>query len=133
MGAPPQSDDESDDEDDDDVDVDDEEQNWSGNEQNASGDRNDEEESDENDDENGALPPEGYDSINLDITAVFVMVSALTHPGGANFKFREPLLDSQAAIERQNPALPPVLRAIEGSENCSCSGRNKSGRILFVL
>ncbi len=103
LGAPPQSDDDESD--------DDGEQSGSADEQTGSAgdedDGNDETEEDE-------LPPEGYDTINLDITAVFVMVSALTHPGGANFKFCEPLLDSQAVIERQSPALPLVLKAIQG-------------------
>uniref|UniRef100_A0A914XS49 DUF1308 domain-containing protein n=1 Tax=Plectus sambesii TaxID=2011161 RepID=A0A914XS49_9BILA len=123
LGAPPESDDDSDE------DVDDEEQNSSADEE-GSGEDEVEDDDDEND-EDDTLPPEGYHTINLDITAVFVMVSALTHAGGANFKFREPLLDSQAVIERQKPALPPVLNAVQGKRLIICQTAYDSVRSIL--
>ncbi len=51
--------------------------------------------------------------LNLDITAIFAWVSELTN-GGSNFKFQEPLLDEQAAWERQRPVLLHLRKITEG-------------------
>ncbi len=53
--------------------------------------------------------------INLDISALFAFVSALTN-GGANFRFREPLLDEQASWERANPVLAKLHCLVKGTK-----------------
>ena len=54
------------------------------------------------------------DVLNLDITAVFALISALTHGNGANFRFVSSMLNAQAGYERENPVLPGLLKVIEG-------------------
>lgn len=62
------------------------------------------------------LKAEDYvvDTVNLDISAVFALISSLTHRNGANYDYASRLLNAQAALERKKPALPPLLKAIKG-------------------
>jgi hypothetical protein len=53
------------------------------------------------------------DAINLDVTAMLALCSNLTN-GHANYAFVQPGLQEQAALERQQPALPFILRTIKG-------------------
>uniref|UniRef100_A0A915PV94 DUF1308 domain-containing protein n=1 Tax=Setaria digitata TaxID=48799 RepID=A0A915PV94_9BILA len=60
------------------------------------------------------------DTINLDISAVFALVSSLTHGNGANYNYTSQLLNAQAALERKKPTLPPLLKAIQGRKLIIC-------------
>lgn len=53
-------------------------------------------------------------TINLDISSVFALISSLTHRNGTNYNYASPLLNAQAALERKKPALPPLLKTIKG-------------------
>lgn len=61
---------------------------------------------------NGAFT---FDTVNLDVTAVFALISSLTHPGGCGYHFESSLLNAQAALERKKPALAPLLKIIKGN------------------
>jgi hypothetical protein len=52
--------------------------------------------------------------INLDITALITLVSAVAH-GGCYFRFKEKILSEQAAEEREDPVLPKLNAFIEGT------------------
>ena len=54
------------------------------------------------------------DRINLDITALITLVSAVAH-GGCYFRFKEKILSEQAAEERMDPVLPKLQAFIEGT------------------
>uniref|UniRef100_A0A914RWR2 DUF1308 domain-containing protein n=1 Tax=Parascaris equorum TaxID=6256 RepID=A0A914RWR2_PAREQ len=56
-----------------------------------------------------------FDTVNLDVTAIFALISSLTHPGGCGYHFESSLLNAQAALERKKPALAPLLKIIFGS------------------
>lgn len=66
--------------------------------------------------EDECLKPEGcvINTVNLDISSVFVLISSLTHGNGANYNYASRLLNDQAALERKKPALPPLLKVIKG-------------------
>lgn len=55
------------------------------------------------------------DTVNLDVTAVFVLISSSTHDNGAVCNYASRLLNSQAAMERKKPSLPFLLKAIKSS------------------
>ncbi|XP_060575092.1 UPF0415 protein C7orf25 homolog [Ruditapes philippinarum] len=57
--------------------------------------------------------------INLDITALITLVSAVAH-GGCYFRFKEKILSEQAAEEREDPVLPKLNAFIEGKELFAC-------------
>uniref|UniRef100_A0A915AQH5 DUF1308 domain-containing protein n=1 Tax=Parascaris univalens TaxID=6257 RepID=A0A915AQH5_PARUN len=65
----------------------------------------------------GAL---AFDTVNLDVTAIFALISSLTHPGGCGYHFESSLLNAQAALERKKPALAPLLKVIEGKKLIIC-------------
>lgn len=52
--------------------------------------------------------------LNLDITAVFALISALTHGDGAKFHFASSMLNDQARSERKSPVLPRLMKMMEG-------------------
>ncbi|CAD6192148.1 unnamed protein product [Caenorhabditis auriculariae] len=58
--------------------------------------------------------------INLDVSAVFVLVSNLTHEGGTNHRFSSKLLTQQAEMEREQPARRNLLEKIEGRDWIMC-------------
>ncbi|VDN21565.1 unnamed protein product [Gongylonema pulchrum] len=60
------------------------------------------------------------DTINLDVTAVFVLISSLTHENGAQYDYDSQLLNAQAAQERKKPALPLLLKAIKDKRLIIC-------------
>ncbi|XP_074658729.1 uncharacterized protein LOC141911639 [Tubulanus polymorphus] len=64
-------------------------------------------------------PPPEISKVNLDITALIGLVSALTH-GHCRYVFREPILTEQARWERQTPLLPDLHRFLEGKELFAC-------------
>ncbi|XP_033761926.1 uncharacterized protein LOC117343602 [Pecten maximus] len=57
--------------------------------------------------------------VNLDITTLITMVSAVTH-GGCHFVFSEEILTLQAKDERENPALPQLQKFLNGKELYVC-------------
>ncbi|XP_069110453.1 UPF0415 protein C7orf25 homolog [Argopecten irradians] len=57
--------------------------------------------------------------VNLDITTLITMVSAVTH-GGCHFVFPEEILTLQAKEERNHPALPELHRFLHGKELYAC-------------
>ncbi|VDK74383.1 unnamed protein product [Cylicostephanus goldi] len=65
--------------------------------------------------ENQKEPP-----INLDVSAVFVLISNMTHENGTNHLFDSVLLTQQAEMERKNPARKQLLSQIEGREWIIC-------------
>ncbi|VDM42905.1 unnamed protein product [Toxocara canis] len=67
-----------------------------------------------------------FDMVNLDVTAVFVLISSLTHPGGCNYRFESNLLNAQAVLERKKPALAPLLSVIEGKKLIMCRSAYES-------
>ncbi|KAL3831584.1 hypothetical protein ACJMK2_023322 [Sinanodonta woodiana] len=58
-------------------------------------------------------------NVNLDITALITLVSAMTH-GRCNFIFPEKILSQQAAEERQRPALPSLTKFLKGKKQFAC-------------
>ncbi|CAB3981817.1 Hypothetical predicted protein [Paramuricea clavata] len=58
--------------------------------------------------------------INLDVTAMIALVSALTN-GSCNFQFQDQILSEQAERERENPVLPHLNKVLEGKELFACS------------
>ncbi|CAJ0608531.1 unnamed protein product [Cylicocyclus nassatus] len=58
--------------------------------------------------------------INLDVSAVFVLISNMTHENGTNHLFDSVLLTQQAEMERKNPARKQLLSQIEGREWIIC-------------
>lgn len=62
---------------------------------------------------NGQAQDSSNLSINLDITAIFAYISNLTNDG-ANYKFKEPVLDHQASCERLRPVLPGLKSVMNG-------------------
>lgn len=63
---------------------------------------------------------QGNHTLNLDITAIFALISALTHENGANFRFQSSMLNEQAEFERKSPVLPGILRIMEGKKLIMC-------------
>ncbi|XP_021341652.1 UPF0415 protein C7orf25 homolog [Mizuhopecten yessoensis] len=57
--------------------------------------------------------------VNLDITTLITLVSAVTH-GGCHFIFPEKILTLQAKDERENPALPQLQTYLNGKELYAC-------------
>ncbi|XP_045168917.2 UPF0415 protein C7orf25 homolog [Mercenaria mercenaria] len=57
--------------------------------------------------------------INLDITALITLVSAVSH-GGCYYRFREKILSEQAAEERVDPVLPKLQAFLEGKDLYTC-------------
>ncbi|KAJ1369366.1 hypothetical protein KIN20_030806 [Parelaphostrongylus tenuis] len=58
--------------------------------------------------------------VNLDVSAVFVLISNLTHEHGTDHKFDSTLLTQQAEMEKRNPARKQLLSQIEGRELIIC-------------
>lgn len=58
-------------------------------------------------------------TLNLDITAMIVYVSALTN-GHSNYTFQEPILTEQGKRERHNPAKKVLDSIFEGKKLVSC-------------
>ncbi|KAK3581992.1 hypothetical protein CHS0354_030940 [Potamilus streckersoni] len=58
-------------------------------------------------------------NVNLDITALITLVSAMTH-GRCNFVFPEKILSQQATEERQKPALPSLKKFLKGKKQFAC-------------
>ncbi|VDD92272.1 unnamed protein product [Enterobius vermicularis] len=58
--------------------------------------------------------------LNLDITAVFALISALTHGDGAKFHFASSMLNDQARSERKSPVLPRLMKMMEGKKVIIC-------------
>lgn len=57
--------------------------------------------------------------VNLDITTLITLVSAVSH-GQCHFVFPEKILTMQAAEERESPVLPRLHKFIEGKKLYSC-------------
>ncbi|RCN43990.1 hypothetical protein ANCCAN_10017 [Ancylostoma caninum] len=76
--------------------------------------------------ENQKSPP-----INLDVSAVFVLISNLTHENGTNHLFDSVLLTQQAEMERKNPARKQLLSQIEGREWIICRTAHDSVRDIL--
>ncbi|XP_066933501.1 UPF0415 protein C7orf25 homolog [Clytia hemisphaerica] len=57
--------------------------------------------------------------VNLDITTLIVLTSNLTN-GYCRYIFKEDILTKQAANEAANPALPELLKYLEGKELVCC-------------
>lgn len=53
------------------------------------------------------------EKVNLDVTALITLVSAVCH-GNCYFKFREDILTDQAAEERKDPVLPKLNNFLDG-------------------
>ncbi|KAK5976477.1 hypothetical protein GCK32_018486, partial [Trichostrongylus colubriformis] len=75
--------------------------------------------------ENGRVPLNGTEPsqpppINLDVSAVFVLISNMTHENGTNHEFDSVLLSQQAEMERKNPARKQLLSQIEDREWIIC-------------
>ncbi|CAI4224433.1 unnamed protein product [Auanema sp. JU1783] len=68
-----------------------------------------------------ASPP-----INLDVSAVFVLVSNLTHSKGTEHKFNSTLLTSQAEMERKKPARVELLNLMKDRELLICQTAHDS-------
>lgn len=58
--------------------------------------------------------------VNLDVTAMIALVSALTN-GSCFYKFQEQILTDQTERERMNPLLPQLNKFLEGKELYACS------------
>ncbi|GMR37047.1 hypothetical protein PMAYCL1PPCAC_07242, partial [Pristionchus mayeri] len=58
--------------------------------------------------------------VNLDVSAVFVLISNLTHPGGCDHKFSSALLRQQCVMERKVKAREQLFSLIEGREWVVC-------------
>ncbi|KJH42694.1 hypothetical protein DICVIV_11306 [Dictyocaulus viviparus] len=58
--------------------------------------------------------------VNLDVSAVFVLISNLTHERGTDHRFGSTLLTQQAEMEKRNPARKQLLSQIEGREWIIC-------------
>ncbi|EYB84067.1 hypothetical protein Y032_0323g2481 [Ancylostoma ceylanicum] len=69
--------------------------------------------------------------INLDVSAVFVLISNLTHENGTNHLFDSVLLTQQAEMERKNPARKQLLSQIEGREWIICRTAHDSVRDIL--
>ncbi|TDH06399.1 hypothetical protein EPR50_G00133100 [Perca flavescens] len=65
------------------------------------------------------LPVAACQRVNLDISCLITLVSALSH-GGCRLSFREPVLTEQAAQERRAPVLPPLHAFMAGKELFAC-------------
>ncbi|KAM3718315.1 UPF0415 protein [Dirofilaria immitis] len=59
-------------------------------------------------------------TVNLDISTVFALISSLTHGNGANYNYSSKLLNAQAALEKMKPALPPILKVIKDTRMIIC-------------
>ena len=53
------------------------------------------------------------EKVNLDITTLITLVSSVCH-GGCHFRFKDKVLDQQAAEERQHPSLPDLQAFLQG-------------------
>ena len=58
--------------------------------------------------------------VNLDVTAMIALVSALTN-GSCHFQFQDQILTEQAERERESPVLPQLNKLLEGKELFACS------------
>ncbi|KAE9413578.1 hypothetical protein Angca_008539, partial [Angiostrongylus cantonensis] len=79
----------------------------------------------ENDGDGGHMPGSSMKSpqlppVNLDVSAVFVLISNLTHEHGTDHMFDSTLLTQQAEMEKKNPARKQLLSQIEGRELIIC-------------
>ncbi|XGW12018.1 hypothetical protein V3C99_013024 [Haemonchus contortus] len=75
--------------------------------------------------ENDRVPTNGAElsrppPINLDVSAVFVLISNMTHENGTNHVFDSVLLSQQAEMERKTPARKQLLSQIEGRDWIIC-------------
>ncbi|KAL4222478.1 hypothetical protein ACF0H5_018517 [Mactra antiquata] len=57
--------------------------------------------------------------VNLDVTTLICLVSAVTHDG-CHFRFQEKILSQQATEERQIPLLPKLLMFLQGKFLFAC-------------
>uniref|UniRef100_A0A8R1E4V5 DUF1308 domain-containing protein n=1 Tax=Caenorhabditis japonica TaxID=281687 RepID=A0A8R1E4V5_CAEJA len=55
-------------------------------------------------------------SLNLDISAVMLLVTNLCEPGGADYEFEEPMLNCHVADERVEKAKGPLLEKLRGCQ-----------------
>ena len=58
-------------------------------------------------------PGEHRERVNLDITTLITLVSSVCH-GNCHFRFKDKVLDQQAAEERQHPSLPDLQAFLQG-------------------
>ena len=63
--------------------------------------------------------------VNLDITTLIVLTSAITN-GHCNYIFQEDILTKQAEEERDSPVLPELLSYLEGKELICCKTAYKN-------
>ncbi|VDM97456.1 unnamed protein product [Thelazia callipaeda] len=84
--------------------------------------------------ENSSPEMETMNAVNLDISSVFVLISSLTHGSGANLTYSSRLLNAQATLEREKPALPFLLKVIDGKRLLICqSAYNAVESILSTV
>ncbi|XP_023932078.1 UPF0415 protein C7orf25 homolog isoform X2 [Lingula anatina] len=70
--------------------------------------------------------------VNLDVTAMIALISALTH-GGSGWVFKEAVLTAQAEEERQAPALPQIYQFIFGKSLYACQSAVKDFQSIVSL
>lgn len=63
--------------------------------------------------ENSMHSIDSIGKINLDVTSLITLVSAVAH-GKCYFRFKEPILTEQAAEERRDPVMPKLQKFIAG-------------------
>ncbi|CAI9728074.1 Hypothetical predicted protein [Octopus vulgaris] len=68
--------------------------------------------------------------VNLDITTLITLVSAVTH-GHCNFIFPEKILTLQAKEEREKPVLPQMLDFLKGKKLCCCETALRDFRTIL--
>ncbi|ETN71289.1 hypothetical protein NECAME_14279 [Necator americanus] len=81
--------------------------------------------------ETNSIEQQSAPPINLDVSAVFVLISNLTHENGTNHLFDSVLLTQQAEMERKNPARKQLLSQIEGREWIICRTAHDSVRDIL--
>ncbi|XP_076460529.1 uncharacterized protein LOC143293511 [Babylonia areolata] len=73
------------------------------------------------------------ETVNLDITTLITLVSAVCH-GGCHFRFRDKVLDQQAAEERERPSLPDLMAFLKDKEWIVCrTAREDFNSIVQLL
>lgn len=68
--------------------------------------------------------------VNLDITTLITLVSAVSH-GGCHFRFQEKVLSEQATEERLDPVLPKLQSFLQGKDLFSCETAVKNFRSIL--
>uniref|UniRef100_A0A0N4UDB1 DUF1308 domain-containing protein n=1 Tax=Dracunculus medinensis TaxID=318479 RepID=A0A0N4UDB1_DRAME len=64
--------------------------------------------------------PVVIDTVNFDVSAVFVLISSMTEENGTNYRFRSSLLEMQAEEERKLPARPMLIEAMKDKRLIIC-------------